>query len=394
MAAASGSCHFISRSQRFGITVMLSQPTRSLAAGFSVLPELQSDTGYSNVKLTPYHDGTAFDDLQADWNELVQRSQANRVFSTFEWQSNWWAAYHPGELWVIAVREADGRLVGIAPWFIETMPSGERVLRGIGCIEVTDYVDCIVDRDCTEQVFARLAEYLAAHKDRFDRINFCNIPHHSPTLTQFSTLIQQSGFKIEIEQQEVCPVIDLPADWESYLNLLDKKDRHELRRKMRRGGAAGEMDWYTVGPQHNLSEQLDLFLGLMAESSAKKAVFLEDPQNVDFFQRVMPVMFACGWLQLNFLTIDGIPAATYLNFDYDRRVLVYNSGLSKAFLNASPGIVLLAYNIRHAIENGYTAFDFLRGNEEYKYRMGGQDQPVLMLKARPEQPALTPASSS
>lgn len=339
----------------------------------------QTDT--LNLKLTTYQTDSVFTELKAEWNELVQRSIANCVFSTLEWQSNWWAAYQPGELLVVAVRDDSDKLIAIAPWFIETKADGERVLRGIGCVDVTDYVDCIVDADCTTQVFGCLAGLLLENAARYDRINLCNIPEHSPTYALFPSILQQNGFTTETEQQEVCPAIQLPGDWESFLNQLDKKNRHELRRKLRRGEAEGEISWYTVNETHNLEEQLDLFLKLMASSAPHKAEFLRDEKNVAFFRRVMPVMFACGWLQLNFLTIDGVPAATYLNFDYNRRVMVYNSGLDQTFLNASPGIVLLAHNIRHAIENGYTVFDFLRGNEEYKYRIGGKDQPIYKLKA-------------
>jgi CelD/BcsL family acetyltransferase involved in cellulose biosynthesis len=334
------------------------------------------------VKITAYNDTSVFEELKSEWNELVHRSHADTVFSTVEWQRNWWNAYEPGELWVVTARDGDNRLIGIGSWFIETKSDGERVVRGIGCVDVTDYVDCIVDRDCTDQVFGCLAEHLKQNSDRYDRINFCNLPHYSPTPTQFPTFLERLGFDVEIEQQEVCPVIELPDDWEGYLNLLDKKNRHELRRKMRRSGADGEIDWYIVNESHNLEEQLALFLRLMAESAKYKAEFLQNPQHVAFFNSVMPEMYANGWLQLVFLTIDGEHAAAYLNFDYNKHILVYNSGLSRDFVNASPGILLLAHNIRYAIENGYEVFDFLRGNEEYKYRMGGKDTAVYMLKAR------------
>ncbi|NJL57056.1 hypothetical protein HC928_19355 [bacterium] len=81
--------------------------------------------------------------------------------------------------------------------------------------------------------------------------------------------------------------------------MLDKKQRHELRRKMRRANGGGEtLDWYIVGQEHNLDEQLDKFLSLMAASDPKKAVFLRDEKNVTFFRSVMPLMHANHWLQL------------------------------------------------------------------------------------------------
>jgi CelD/BcsL family acetyltransferase involved in cellulose biosynthesis len=71
-----------------------------------------------------------------------------------------------------------------------------------------------------------------------------------------------------------------------------------------------------------------------------------------------------------------------MNFDYGGHILVYNSGLlPEEYGHLSLGIVLLCYNIRHAIENKRKVFDFLRGNEVYKYRMGAKDNPVFMLRA-------------
>jgi CelD/BcsL family acetyltransferase involved in cellulose biosynthesis len=109
---------------------------------------------------------------------------------------------------------------------------------------------------------------------------------------------------------------------------------------------------------------------------------LQDPKNREFFGRLVPLLAEKGWLQLAFLRVDGQYAAGYLDFIYGDEVLVYNSGLNLSVApELSPGILLLAYLIRHAIEQGCKRFDFLRGNEEYKYRLGGRDTKVYMLIA-------------
>ncbi len=298
-----------------------------------------------------------------------------------------WNAYHPGDLWVFVAHDDSGDLIGIAPWFIE-QPS--RVVRTIGCVEVTDYLDVLVRPDCREAFLAAVVDAAAVQPDLYSRIVLCNLPDGTPTLTILPTLFGEQGFDVRVVQQEVCPVIRLPNDFEGYLAELDKKQRHELRRKLRRAenNEEARVEWYIVGPQHDLSEEIDKFLSLMAASHPDKAKFLEDPQNVDFLRAIVPRAAHCGWLQLSFLTVDGVPAATYLNFDYNNRILVYNSGLlPQAYAHLSPGIILLVYNIQYAIEKGRKVFDFLRGNEEYKYRMGGQDQPVMALEAIPRRAA-------
>lgn len=336
------------------------------------------------MKLTAYDEPRLFERLEPEWNELLERSTANRVFSTWEWQSLWWAAYCPGKLWVIECRSDDGQLLGLAPWFIEDHASYGRVVRSIGCVEVTDYLDLIVDRRYVADVLECIAAYVSEHRGQFDVIDLCNLPETSPGYTDFPAVLSKYGFEVKVTVQEVCPVIHLPDSWDAYLEMLDKKQRHEVRRKLRRvEGAPEVIDWYIVDATRDLHEEMERFLRLMAASHTQKAVFLGDAQNIAFFKSIVPVAFRNGWLQLSFLTIGGEAAAAYLNFDYGGKILVYNSGLlPDQYGHLSPGIVLLAYNIRYAIEAGRDLFDFLRGNEIYKYRMGGRDTQVYMLRAQ------------
>lgn len=334
------------------------------------------------VKVTTHTDAAAFDDLRAEWNTLLDRSKTGSIFSTWEWQSNWWAAYHPGDLWIIAVRDDAGTLIGLAPWFIETR-TDERIVRGVGCVDVSDYVDVIVDSAHFAPVLEAFARCLQENRASYDRINLCNLPEESPMLKQFPDVLQSCGFTAEREFQEVCPLIELPDTWDAFLEQrLNKKDRHEMRRKIRRAQGREGVDFYTVGAEHDFDAELETFLHLMAASAPYKAEFLQDPQHMAFFKRVMPVMFAGGWLRLHFMTVQGKAIAAYLNFNYHDRVMVYNSGLDHEYDELSPGIVLIAHTIREAIEQGAAVFDFLRGNERYKYHVGGQDTNIYMLKAR------------
>lgn len=336
-----------------------------------------------SVKLDVFNDKNLFDNLRSEWNDLAHRSISDLIFLTWEWQSTWWDAYQPGELWVLSVRDEDDKLIGIAPWFI-SQEDGERIVRCIGCEDVTDYLDVIVDEDYVEAVFRCIADHLAANRQHFDRINLCNIPEKSITRTSFAEALSLCGFSVSETQMEVCPIIELPESWDDFLGNMKKKQRHELRRKIRRiGGAPAEVDWYIVGQDTSLDDELEKFLELMAASDPEKEKFLEDEQHVKFFKNFVEIAHERGWLQLAFLTIGEQPAAAYLNFIYGNQVLVYNSGLNFVdFGEFSPGIVLLAYLIEHAIDNKREVFDFLRGNETYKYRMGGEDTGVFGLQAQ------------
>jgi CelD/BcsL family acetyltransferase involved in cellulose biosynthesis len=111
----------------------------------------------------------------------------------------------------------------------------------------------------------------------------------------------------------------------------------------------------------------------------------QDPGKKDFLTDVMRSQMRSavqaahreGWLQLSFLEVGGEKAAGYLNFDYAGRIWVYNSGIDFKFGDLSPGWVLLGYLLQWANENKRQSFDFMRGDESYKYRFGAIDRFVV-----------------
>ncbi|MBN1285455.1 MAG: GNAT family N-acetyltransferase [Anaerolineae bacterium] len=327
-----------------------------------------------------YTDESLFDELKPEWNRLLEQSRANYIFLTWEWQYTWWQSYRPGDLHVIALRDG-GALVGLASCFVHHMPERGRWLRFVGCVEVTDYLEVIALRDREPEVLEALADYLlgagAAH---WDRIDFCNVREQSPTFERLPGLLEARGLEVTTKFEDVCPVIALPGTWDEYLELLDGKQRRELRRKLRRAEAYN-LTWRMVKPADDLDAAMEAFLRLMEASSPDKAKFMELPGNRDFFLALSRVLMARGWLQLIFLDRAGEPIATYLNFDYGNRIQVYNSGLNLEYMPLSPGWVLLGHAIEYAIAQGREEFDFLQGDEEYKYRMGGKDAKVWMLIA-------------
>lgn len=333
------------------------------------------------VKITLYESPALFDDGYAQWNELLADSNADQIFLTCEWQATWWEAYQPGRLWILVVEDEEtGQWHGVAPWFMyET--DGRRVVYTVGCMDVTDYLDIIARQGYEDAVYEALVGWLVAHRDQWDEVCICNMPQESSALQRIPALAEARGLVTETEELDVCPVIMLPDEFNEYLARLDKKNRHEVRRKLRR--ATGVSDWYMVGPEHDLDGELQKFLDLMAASAPEKAAFLDNPRNRRFFELMVPTMAARGWLQLAFMTVEGVPAAAYLNFVYNNHVLVYNSGLNPGeHGHLSPGIVLLARLIEQAINEERCLFDFLRGDEQYKYDMGGQDTSVFQLSIR------------
>jgi CelD/BcsL family acetyltransferase involved in cellulose biosynthesis len=86
-------------------------------------------------------------------------------------------------------------------------------------------------------------------------------------------------------------------------------------------------------------------------------------------------------LVLSFLLINGVPAATLLAFRFRKQLLLYNSGVKKqSSEELSPGWLLLSYHIENAIASQTSRYDFMQGDEAYKYRLGGQTDTVYQVR--------------
>jgi CelD/BcsL family acetyltransferase involved in cellulose biosynthesis len=319
-----------------------------------------------------------FATLQPEWNAVLHASSADTPFLTHEWQRSWWTCLCEGELYVVTVRDG-GALVGLAPLFILSQPGRDgqprRVLRLIGSVDASDYLDVVAVCGREREVFDALLDALAK-SDEWDALDLYNVPAASHTRTLLPDLAAARGWAFTAEQQVVCPIITLPATFEDYVQTLDKKERHELRRKLRRGDGTEGLAWYAITGDdhtHDLDTAAESFIDLMMKSRSDKSDFMTD-QMRRFFHEMIHAAHAGGFLHLSFLEVNGVKAATYLSFDYGQRRLVFNSGLeTTSFQALSAGIILVARLIEDAIGRGYTEFDLLRGDEEYKYRLGAKD---------------------
>jgi CelD/BcsL family acetyltransferase involved in cellulose biosynthesis len=337
------------------------------------------------MRIETHFESGGFSALKPEWNNLVHRSYYNNLVLTWEWQSTWWKHLGEGSLLLLGMRaEDDGRLVGIAPLFRSSTAGGESVLYLLGCRDVSDYLDLIIEVGQEETVYQALLEYLEGDALTWDLMDFCNIPEQSQTLVKLREMAERQGYQTLVEIEDVCPIITLPETWDDYLMTLDKKQRHEVRRKLRKADGEADTRFIIVGPEDDLQAEMQTFVELHQLSAPEKDEFM-DPTMQRFFFEVAEVLQAQGWLQLAFVQIDGQKAATLLNFDYGDSILVYNSGYDPTqFRHLSPGIVVTARSIEHAIALGRSKFDFLRGDEVYKYRFGAQDTEVRrLLIARP-----------
>jgi CelD/BcsL family acetyltransferase involved in cellulose biosynthesis len=207
---------------------------------------------------------------------------------------------------------------------------------------------------------------------KWESIFLCSLPETSPTRAWLKAVFSQA----RETQQDVSPSIELPANWEEYLESIDRKQRHEIKRKMRRVEEV-EHTFEVITSEEDAHQALPDFISLHKASSTEKRDFW-DENHLKFFSTFIPAAGAAGWLKLFFLKIGEVRAAAMLVFDYNNQYLLYNSGFDpNQFKNLSTGNVLTAYTIQQSIEEKKSVYDFLRGNEEYKFRFGAVSKPVF-----------------
>ncbi|HSB03467.1 MAG TPA: GNAT family N-acetyltransferase [Anaerolineales bacterium] len=325
-----------------------------------------------------------FSDLsQATWNALVAQSIADTPFSRYEYLCEWWQTLGGGEwtnaeLVLVSATEND-QLIGIAPLLI-TEYEGQRALMLVGSIEISDYLDLIVRVEDLPRFLSGLLDFLqSSGSDKWSALDWYNLPDDSPTLSALRVESEKRGWIHHEEIYRPTPRVPLNGSFEDYLARIDKKQRHEIRRKMRRAAESEKnVRFYVVDGTADIETEIEDFFHLMAQDANKKQ-FLH-PAMREQMTVTMRNAHAHGYLWLAFLEVEGAKAAASLNFDYKNKLWGYNSGVGREHMELSPGWVLLAYTIQWCCENGRYEFDFMRGDEEYKYRFGGVNKYVMRAK--------------
>ncbi len=174
---------------------------------------------------------------------------------------------------------------------------------------------------------------------------------------------------------EVAPFLKLPNSFEEYVEKLDHKKRHELRRKLRRFPKNEAIFQYMTDSNYSFEE----FIRLHKLSDPHKFAFMTEEVK-SFFHAVAFIPKKHWRVEFCSLAFNGKIVASTMYYMNDSYSLLYNSGYDPAFHYMSVGLVLQAHMIEKAINGKKTTYDFLRGNERYKYDLGGVDIPLFKIQ--------------
>lgn len=269
-----------------------------------------------------------------------------------------------GDLRILKVLQ-DDFLIGVAP--LKNDNAGWSFL---GDTSVFDYQDFVIRDGYEDSFFEALLEYL--EQEQWETLTLVSLREGSLTLDSLPRLAKQRGYGVILDTEDVSPGVFLPQTFDDYVSTLSKKDRHELRRKIRRLDATGDYRILSFQNAEDLPVAMDEFLMLMRQSRTDKDQFLT-PTREQFFRNMVQELAGARQIQLYFLEVNGSRVAGALCFDYQGRRFLYNSGYNLEYSSLSVGLLLKAFCLRDAIDQGMEYFDFLRGTEPYKYNLGAAD---------------------
>lgn len=311
---------------------------------------------------------------QSDVRRIVAISPRATAFQTWEWNAAWWRHQGGRGRRFLALRFAEGtENVGYAllwrdPLTKELQPLGEGD---------ADYLDMIAHPDHEPAVVHALLEWLAGDGRQYR----LHVRQARPGGV-FATHLRPEGAKmtdaaVAFIAGEACPSSLLPATWEEYTRSLGKKRRanigyyeRNLRKHFREvvfamaDAQTIAMDTEAFFALHQRRWNARWLPGAFAQASARR-----------FHYDMAQSLLAGGFLRLHTLTLDGRTEAALYCFHKGDTTYYYLGGFEPELARFSIGSVLTAHAIRYAIEvDGSTKFDFLRGNESYKYGWGATDE--------------------
>jgi len=325
---------------------------------------------------------TKQEDLDAcvtGWHALSAHGAGGSLFLTWPWISAWLDAVHPdAPLFVVAVRDDQDELAGLAPFYVAGIrllgAVRYRCLRVLGdCDSGAEYPDLLVRPGCEAEVLPVVARALREHRRKWDCLWLPYVAGWTGAAERFRSLCAAGGFHVH-ERPRDFGAVALPETHEAYFRSLSGNTRSSLRRQRKRLEASQPMEFVTC----RTAEELPGMLAALFELHRRRWIHAGEPGSFDrqprmarFYERFAPVALERGWLRLYGLKVGGVMQAVQYGYAYGGTFYQLQEGYDP---QGPPGVgnVLRDLVFRACIEEGLCEYDFLGEYTEHKRRWGAE----------------------
>ena len=318
----------------------------------------------------------------AEWERLLAANPTASAFSNRAVHGAWWSAHSDTaeDVSLAARDEANNELLGYLP--LMKRPDG--VIYSGATFHI-DYATVLLAQTSPEKeddVAAALADALIRTNAPLNLLRLRNEDAaHARMISAITRAAEANNRTATFGVEEPAPFIDLlgVTTFDEHLERLDKKERHEIRRKLRRAEAAGVQ----ISASKDVSADLPEFSRLHRARWGESGLFTATDKGASE-ERFMREIFSsapAGMITLLLARNEEFGTFAAGLFLRDANALRYwNAGGDIAARALSPGVLLFAHGLTMAISERLPRLDFLRGNEAYKYECGAVDAQVMQLQ--------------
>ena len=342
----------------------------------------------SGIAVERIADVPGFEALRDEWSDLLESSDADCLFLTWEWLSTWWKHLAGDRRLAILALRHGGRLVALAPFGLRPPSlSGRRPLAvleflGTGCVG-SDYLDLIVRRGYESEARGAFASALAEERLVLD---WAQLRRGSCAAAGVAADLGAKNWSVSETVTNTCPFIPLAGmSWEAYLATLGAEHRYNFHRKWKRLNRDHRVQFEQAHTEEQCRESINLVMELhnMRWRDRGGSDAFDTPGLVEFHREFSQLALERGWLRLYVLRLDRKPAACLYGFLYGGTFYFYQSGFDAAYGKESVGLVSMGLSIQNAIGEGAEEFDLLHGDEEYKSHWSRQRRELGRLALYP-----------
>lgn len=333
-----------------------------------------------------------FSKLKANWNNVYNADPEAQFFLSWDWLSQVFLHYQ--DWFVLAVKQDNTTedYVAFFPLQIKTRMNRNssefyNVIRVAGRYTWSDYAGFICGPKHQDTAIPLLANKLIQMNWRDLVLKNLLISKERLVLflTQFNNETFTYQFRKRIGQSDninllVCPYVNLPDDFDTFLSEnLSSNSRQKARRFLRKVENSDDLQITISTPQTYHRDVNTLIEFWKDKWLTRKGDETERLANK--YRKILDIGFKNNTLFMPVLWKEGKPIGVLGTF-IDRqkhRFLYFIAGRDEQCNNPPPGFILHTYSINWAIENGFKVYDFLRGDEDFKYSFGATDQEIHYL---------------
>lgn len=311
------------------------------------------------------------EEIRSDWSAFMKTIPGLTPFQLPEWLLTWRRhfgsgersetahnAHQPGCALRVLVFRNNGAIAGIIPSFLHNW-NGQKQLTLIGS-GISDYLEPVIAQDERFEVIKELRRYLI-EADDWDICDWQDLGEETP-LAELAP----------VEEDTPCSEIKLTGTWsfEEYWAKRGKDLRRNLRRYGERAENMGRTE-FAVTTNRELTPEL-IRLHAIRWQKQREAGMIAANRSAEFLCDVAREFERLQILRFFSLRFRGEVVAVSIGFLNKSTLYSYLSAFNPAYEILGFGRKLLYDSLRYAYEQRYTAWNFCRGEEPYKFSFGAE----------------------